>query len=50
MGSTNKPEKEVMRSRIGEVLSRLLSDQYDAKIKVKFKTKEEIEAEKKNKK
>ena len=46
----DKEEQDKMRSRIGEVLSRLLSEQYDAKIKVAFKTKEEIEAEKKNKK
>lgn len=28
-----------MKDRIAEVLSRLLSEQYDAKIKVKFKEK-----------
>ena len=50
MGTSNNPDKDVMRNRIGEVLSRLMSDKYDANVKIKFKTKEEIEAEKKNKK
>lgn len=30
-----------MRDRIAEVLSRLLSEQYDAKIQIKFKEREE---------
>ena len=50
MGATDNPEKEVMKSRIEEVLSRILSDKHDAKVKIKFKDKEEIEAVKKNKK
>ena len=50
MSTSDNPDKDVMRNRIGEVLSRLLSRKYDANVKIKFKTKEEIEAEKKNKK
>ena len=49
MSTSDNPDKEVMRNRIGEVLSRILSEKYDAKIKIKFKPKEEIEEEKKNK-
>lgn len=30
-----------MKDRIGEVLSRLLSEKYDAKIKIKFKERDE---------
>ena len=30
-----------MRDRIGEVLSRLLSEKYDANIKIKFKERED---------
>ena len=30
-----------MRDRIGEVLSRLLSDKYDANIRIKFKERED---------
>ena len=35
-----------MRDRIGEVLSRLLSEKYDAKIKITFKEKSECQKEK----
>lgn len=49
MSATDNPDKEVVRNRIGEVLSRILSDKYDANIKIKFKPKEEIETEKKDK-
>jgi hypothetical protein len=50
MGATDNPDKEVVKSRIEEVMSRILSNKYDAKIKIKFKPKEEIEEEKKDKK
>lgn len=30
-----------MKSRIEEVLSRILSEKYDAKVKIKFKEREE---------
>lgn len=45
MGTTDNPDKEVMRNRIGEVLSRLMSDKHDAKVTIKFVP----EDEKKNK-
>jgi hypothetical protein len=35
-----------MKSRIEEVLSRLLSEKYDAKIKVKFKERTECQKQK----
>lgn len=35
-----------MKDRIGEVLSRLLSEKYDAKIKITFKEKEECQKQK----
>lgn len=50
MGATDNPDKEVVKSRIEEVMSRILSNKYDANIKIKFKPKEEIEEEKKDKK
>ena len=50
MSTSDNPDKDVMRNRIGEVLSRILSDKYDANIKIKFKPKDEIEEEKKDKK
>ena len=41
MSATDNPDKEVMRSRIEEVLSRLMSDKHDEKIKIKFVPKDE---------
>jgi hypothetical protein len=41
MGATDKPEKEVMRSRIEEVLSRLMSKKHDANVKIKFVPEDE---------
>lgn len=41
MGATDKPDKEIMKSRIEEVMSRILSNKYDAKIKIKFKSQDE---------
>ena len=35
-----------MKSRIEEVLSRILSEKYDAKIKIRFKEREECRQEK----
>ena len=46
MGTSNNPDKDVMKSRIEEVMSRILSRKYDAKVKIKFVP----EDEKKNKK
>ena len=46
MSATDNPDKEVVRNSIGEVLSRLMSDKHDAKVKIKFVDKDE----KKNKK
>ena len=40
MSTSDNPDKDVMRNRIGEVLSRLMSDKHDANVKIKFKTKE----------
>ena len=35
-----------MKARIEEVLSRILSEKYDAKIKIRFKEREECRREK----
>lgn len=48
MSTSDNPDKDVMRNRIGEVLSRLMSDKHDAKVKIKFVPKDE-ENEKGNK-
>lgn len=46
----DKDESARVRERIGEIMSQILSRKYDANVKIRFRTKEEIEAEKKNKK
>ena len=35
-----------MKTRIEEVLSRILSEKYDAKVKIKFKEREECQKQK----
>ena len=47
MGTSDNPDKEVMKSRIEETLSRILSRKHRLKIKVEFKPADE---HKKNKK
>lgn len=47
MATSDNPDKEVMRNRIADTLSRLLSEQYDAKIKITIKDKEEEKKDKK---
>lgn len=44
----DREEQDKVRNRIGEIMSRLLSDKYDAKVKIKFVPKDE-ENEKDNK-
>lgn len=46
MSTSDNPDKEVIKSRIEEVMSRILSEKYDAKINIKFKPKEEEEEQK----
>lgn len=41
MSTSDNPDKEVMRNRISEVLSRLMSEKHDANVKIKFVDKEE---------
>lgn len=46
MSTSDNPDKEVMRNRIGEVLSRLMSEKHDAKVKIKFVDKDEMKDKK----
>ena len=41
MSTSDNPDKKVMKSRIEEVMSRILSEKHDAKIKIKFVPKDE---------
>jgi len=46
MGTSSNPDKDVMKSRIEEVLSRILSRKHGAKIKITFEDKDEKKDEK----
>ncbi len=41
LNEESNPDSEVMRNRIEEVMSRILSRKHDAKVKIKFVPEEE---------
>ena len=43
----DKDKSARVRERIGEIMSQILYRKHDANVKIRFRTKEEIEAEKK---